>query len=92
MLVFGEIVILLHNAVLKILSYSRSCASVDHWLACPVFPSSSLSVLHWNTEEEAVVMETTGPEAVQVHSQEGTPWHSRVPTTEEVHTQIDTVI
>lgn len=49
--------------------------------------SPSLSVLHWDTEEEAVVMETTSPEAVPVHSKESLTWHSRVPTAEEVGKQ-----
>lgn len=34
-------------------------------------------------------METTGPEAVPVHSKESPPGHSRVPTAEEVNTQTD---
>lgn len=45
---------------------------------------SAVSVLHRDTEEEAVVVETAGPEAVPVHAQEGPPGHCRLPDTEEV--------
>ncbi|CAF87645.1 unnamed protein product, partial [Tetraodon nigroviridis] len=53
----------------------------------PLTPSSfsPSAVLHRDAEEEAVVMETTGPEAVPVHSQESPPGHSRVPNAEEVN-------
>lgn len=50
-------------------------------------PPPPPSVLHRDAEEEAVVMETTGPEAVPVHSKENPPGHRGVPTTEEVKAQ-----
>lgn len=49
----------------------------------PLLPS----VLHRGAEEEAVVMETTGPEAVPVHSKENHPRLSGVPIAEEVSVQ-----
>lgn len=52
--------------------------------------SPPVSVLHRDTEEEAVVMETTGPEAVPVHAEESAPGHRKLPATEEVKTGRDT--
>lgn len=49
--------------------------------------SPPVSVLHRDTEEEAVVMETTGPEAVPVHAEESPPGHCKLPATEEVKTK-----
>lgn len=46
-------------------------------------PSPS-AVLHRDAEEEAVVMETAGPEAVPVHSEESPAGHRRVPNAAEV--------
>lgn len=43
-----------------------------------------VSVLHRDAEEEAVVVETAGPEAVPLHAQESPPGHRRLPHTKEV--------
>lgn len=55
----------------------------------PTF-SPPVSVLHRDAEEEAFVMETTGPEAVPVHAEESSPGHHKLPATEEVKTGRDT--
>lgn len=43
-----------------------------------------VSVLHRDAEEEAVVVETAGAEAVPLHAQESPPGHRRLPHTKEV--------
>lgn len=43
-----------------------------------------VSVLHRDAEEEAVVVETAGPEAVPLHAQESPPGHRRLPHAKEV--------